>query len=180
MQPTEILMEEHRVIARVLVALETAAKNASLNQYISPDFFLKAADFIKGFADGCHHQKEEGVLFEALIAQGLSREMGPVAVMLAEHEQGRELTRTLHASATQMQTGDSNALLSVMQSALGYVALLRNHIHKEDRVLFPLADRIIPTEQNQAILDAFARMTKEETTQHYLALASELERTANG
>ncbi len=62
MKATEILMEEHRVIERVLTSLEIASNRLSLGQAIPADFFLKAADFIKGFADGCHHKKEEGVL----------------------------------------------------------------------------------------------------------------------
>ena len=65
MNATEILMDEHRVIERVLDALESAANLATQGGQIRPGFFIDASDFIKGFADGCHHMKEEGVLFKA-------------------------------------------------------------------------------------------------------------------
>ena len=89
MQATDILMQEHVVILRVIGALEIETDRLAARQAVRPGFFLDAADFIKGFADGCHHRKEEGVLFEAMVGAGLPRQGGPIPVMLAEHEQGR-------------------------------------------------------------------------------------------
>ena len=91
MQATDILMQEHEVILRVIGALEIETDRLAAGQDVRPGFFLDAADFIKGFADGCHHKKEEGVLFEAMTAAGLPQQSGPIGVMLAEHEQGRAL-----------------------------------------------------------------------------------------
>jgi len=180
MKATEILMDEHRVIERVITALETAAHRLSTGQPVSPAFFLSAADFIKGFADGCHHKKEEGVLFPAMIAGGLPPQSGPVAVMLAEHEEGRRLTRAMREGAERLQTGEKTAAAQVIQSATGYAALLRQHIAKEDRVLFPMADNVIPQEQHQRISEAFDHIEHEETGaglhEKYLGLAEQLEK----
>ena len=180
MKATDILTEEHGVILRVLDSLETSTTRLSAGEEVSMDFFLKAADFIKGFADGCHHKKEEGVLFEAMVANGMSREMGPVAVMLAEHEQGRQLTRGMRESAERVQAGDPKALPQVLQSAQGYVALLRQHIMKEDNVLFPMANQTIPEGQHQKIEVAFDHIEHEETGEgiheKYLGIAEELEK----
>jgi len=41
--------------------------------------------FLKEFADKCHHGKEEGLLFPALIQAGLPEKGGPIGVMLADH-----------------------------------------------------------------------------------------------
>jgi hemerythrin-like domain-containing protein len=49
MEATDILMSEHRVIERVLAALETAVQRLEQGQEVRPGFFLDAADFIKGF-----------------------------------------------------------------------------------------------------------------------------------
>jgi hemerythrin-like domain-containing protein len=43
------------------------------------------------FVDRCHHGKEEQLLFPALEQVGISREEGPIGVMLKEHQQGRNL-----------------------------------------------------------------------------------------
>src|SRR3546814_12953879 len=56
--------------------------------------------FLREFADTCHHGKEEGLLFPAMIAAGLSADGGPISVMLSEHEQGRALVAAM-ANATE-------------------------------------------------------------------------------
>src|SRR5512139_965640 len=106
MKATDILMEEHRVIERVLNSLEKAALEAQKGEKVSPEFFILAADFIKGFADGCHHKKEEGVLFKEIVNAGVPEQGGPVGVMLADHEQGRVYTRAMRQAAEQWQAGD--------------------------------------------------------------------------
>ena len=83
MEATKILIDEHRVIERVLAVLEKAADRLEVDQGVQADYFLNAAEFIKGFADGCHHRKEEGVLFPAMEAAGIPRQGGPIGVMLA-------------------------------------------------------------------------------------------------
>ena len=179
MKATDILMEEHRVIERVLASLETAANRLSAGQAIPMDFFLKAADFIKNFADGCHHKKEEGILFVALAANGMPQDAGPVGVMLAEHEEGRRFTRAMREGAQRVQGGDAAALSQVIQNALGYVALLRQHIQKEDHILFPMADQVIPIGQHQQIMAKFNRVENEDDVhEKYLRIADELSKVA--
>lgn len=78
MKATQVLMEEHRVIERVLNSLQAGADRLECGQPVRPEFFLDAADFIKGFADGCHHKKEEGVLFIKMEQAGMPAQGGPL------------------------------------------------------------------------------------------------------
>ncbi len=175
MKATEVLMEEHRVIENVLASLETAANRILEGQLIPMDFFFTAADFIKNFADGCHHKKEEGILFVALEANGMPQDMGPVGMMLADHEEGRRLTRAMREGAERVQGGDATGLSQIAKNALDYTTLLREHIQKEDNVLFPMADDIIPVEQHQQLMAAFNRIEYEdEIHEKYLRIADEL------
>lgn len=179
MKATEILMQEHRVIERVLDALDVAVGRVEHGGDIHPSFFLDATDFIRGFADGCHHQKEEGVLFKTMAAAGIPEGTGPLAVMLAEHEQARAYTRGLREAAQRLQAGDQRALAEVIRNTRGYVRLLREHILKEDAVLFPMANSVIPAREHANVLAEFGRIEHEETGegvhQKYLALAGQLE-----
>lgn len=180
MEATDILSSEHRVIERVIAALEKGADRLESGEDIRIDFFTDAADFIAGFADGCHHKKEEGVLFIAMQAQGMPVQGGPIGVMLAEHEQGRVYTRAMRAAAERLEQGDLTARAVVVQNARGYANLLRNHIAKEDSVLFPMADRVIPLDQHAQVALDFERVEHEETGEgvheKYLALAERLEK----
>ncbi len=185
MKATEILSEEHKVIVRVISALETAADRLEAGQDVPVSFFLDAADFIKGFADGCHHRKEEGVLFQSMAANGVPVQNGPIGAMLADHEQGRLFTRGMREAALRLQAGDREAVAvaaavaAVVENARGYANLLRTHIYKEDNILFPMADRAIPVDQQAQVFEGFEHVEHEETGEgvheKYLAIAEKLE-----
>lgn len=135
--PIAVLVGEHRNIERVLTALEhfAALVHAGRDHAELRDFVR----FLREYTDHAHHGKEEDVLFAVIVEEGLFPvDMGPVTVMLDEHEQGRRATRELAelAELTTLTDADRRHLVEV---ASGYVALLRHHIAKEDGVLFPLA-----------------------------------------
>jgi hemerythrin-like domain-containing protein len=182
MEATDILMKEHRVIERVLAALEKAAGRLASGESIDLAVFLQAAEFSKGFADGCHHKKEEGALFPAMEAAGVPREGGPIGVMLAEHEVGRTLSGAMGAAAGRLAAGDADAQAEVVKSAMGYVALLRQHIAKEDNVLFPMAARFLRGTAQAELAEAFERVERDEAGEgaheKFLALAASIERLA--
>jgi hemerythrin-like domain-containing protein len=184
MQATQILMAEHRIIERVIAVLDTAAQRVEQNQTVRPGFFLDAADFIKGFADGCHHRKEEGVLFKAMIAHGVPDRGGPIGVMMDEHEQGRAYTQGMRQATQTWLSGDPSARAAIVANARGYATLLRQHIRKEDNILFPMADRVIPASEHDQILADFEKVEHEETGpgvhEKYLAIAKNLENEVKG
>lgn len=178
MEATQILREEHEVITHVIEALEAAALAVEHGGDISPQFFLDAAQFVRGFADGCHHKKEENVLFPALVAHGMAVEGGPIGVMLAEHEQGRHAIRAMVAAAERWAQGDLTARAEVAHHARAYAALLRQHIEKENHILFPLAEDLLPAETQAHLVARFDHLEHEETGagihERYLALADRL------
>ena len=179
MEATDILSSEHRIIERVISVLETAAGRLEHGEEVRPGFFLDAAQFIRGFADGCHHATEEGVLFKALSANGIPVHGGPIGAMLADHEQGRMYTRGMAEAAERLQSGDTSARQKVIDNAFGYAKVLRAHIYKEDNILFPMAVRVIPVEQQSAVNEGFDHVEHEETGagvhEKFLALAEKLE-----
>jgi hemerythrin-like domain-containing protein len=182
MKAIDVLMQEHRLIERVLDALETAAGHLDRSRPVPPAFFLEAADFIAGFADGCHHRKEEGVLFGAMIESGVPSGGGMIDMMLEEHEQGRAFVRGLRDAMRRLQAGDTAARAQVVSNVRGYVALLREHIAKEDEMLFPMADEMMSPARHDSVLAGFERVEREETGagahEKFHALAEKLEREA--
>jgi hemerythrin-like domain-containing protein len=85
----------------------------------------------------------------------------------------------MRLAATRLQAGDTAAAADVIRNAKGYAALLRQHILKEDRVLFPMAGKIIPESAQAQVLADFESVEHDETGpglhEKYLALAQILE-----
>ena len=178
MKPTEILTSEHRVIEQVLNCLEAIAQKAGSAGRLDRQSAEDAVAFFRNFADRCHHGKEEAHLFPALEAKGFPRQGGPTGVMLHEHEQGRAHVRGMNEHLTAASAGDPAALRQFIADAEGYVTLLREHIYKEDHILFQLADRTFTPEDQQRLLDAFQKVEAEEmgigTHEKYLKIAHDL------
>jgi len=167
-----ILMDEHRVIERVLDSIERMLDD----NVIDREFTLGAVDFIRNFADGCHHAKEEDHLFPALERVGVPREGGPVGCMLHEHELGRSLVGLMTSSLDAAVAGRPDAVDAFRRAAIGYVSLLRQHIQKEDNILFVMAERALDCERKRELIVGFERSEEVTPGKHekYLALADRL------
>jgi len=144
------LKRDHEAILsalRILDQVTIEIRKGSLPARIDLVNFL---NFLKEFADKCHHGKEEGLLFPALTQAGIPEGDGPVGVMLSEHALGRDLIRKME-----------NALGSTLDykkfafAAKEYVSLLRSHIEKENSVLFPLAERTLDAARLENLYESF-------------------------
>jgi hemerythrin-like domain-containing protein len=146
MDAIETLMNEHRTIERVLDALEAFADEAARKGSTEKEELARFVTFIRDFADRCHHGKEEDILFQAMIENGFPSNGGPIAVMLHDHAQGRALVQVLRAKAEQEAPWSAEDLRAVAGAAHGFADLLHAHIHKEDAVLYPMAEQHLPAE----------------------------------
>lgn len=175
MTALELLMAEHRVIEGVLDALDTGGPHPAR-------FYLAAVEFIRGFADQAHHRKEEGVLFKAMARYGFPEDQGPVGMMLAEHEEARQITRALEAAARRLEAGEQPAGEEAARHARSYASLLRQHIEKEDQILYVMAEQAIPPDELEAMAEEFAAIDRDELgsggRERYESLAAELPRLA--
>jgi len=177
-RPTDILSEEHRIIEIMLACVERMTEQARQGGKLDKEAATQAIDFIRNFADKCHHAKEEDRLFPAMVAKGIPSEGGPVAVMLAEHEQGRAYVRGMAEHLEAAASGDEQALERFNENARGYVGLLRDHIYKEDNILYPMANNVFTEEDQQRLLTIFDKVEKEhigaDVHEHYVAMAKAL------
>jgi hemerythrin-like domain-containing protein len=155
MKATEDLMAEHRGIERMLAVADAAATRLSNDKTVPPPMFLDIVDFLRNFADKCHHGKEETELFPAMERAGIPRQGGPIGVMLMEHDQGRAFIRQMAAAAELLANGDGTAAEALAEAIRGYTTLLRGHIKKEDSILFPMADAAIPAHEQPRLAQAF-------------------------
>lgn len=157
MKPTEILSREHRAIELALDTLERLAAAARQSSRIDRNASEELLEFFTAFADRMHHEKEEQVLFPRMIAHGLPRNFGPIAVMLNEHDQGRAAVQKLRAVLAGADAGGETAARFAVVAA-EYVELLRDHIAKEDDVLFPMGEGMLSDAERESAVAAFAKI----------------------
>lgn len=175
---TQRLKDEHQLILRMLALLDKNAQLTEQGSFTDYQFYLDGVDFIRNYADRFHHAKEEAVLFEALVANGMPRENSPVAAMLLEHEQGRGYVRAMEEAAAGARDGQSGREAIIAENALAYAILLREHIAKEDDILYPLAERVIPDMLRDGILAGYSAAeakTPADFTARYEALVTRYE-----
>ena len=144
MDAIETLMSEHRLIERALDSLVAFADEVSRKTTDEKEELGRYVTFIRAFADAYHHGKEEDILFAAMVEAGFSRESGPIAVMLWEHDQGRAHVRALAGLAAQAGPWTAEDRQGLAEHANGFAMLLRQHIHKEDAILYPMAEQRLP------------------------------------
>jgi hemerythrin-like domain-containing protein len=153
----EVLMNEHRLIEQALGSLESYG--AAVGEGFSPgrELIGEYAAFFRGFADSCHHGKEEDILFQRLVERGFPRDAGPLAVMLHEHELGRAHVRELFTLASGTGTLSPRETSELLRHISGYVPLLRGHIRKEDNILYPMALRMLTAPELDAMNTEFEK-----------------------
>ena len=174
---TRVLMEEHQLILRMITLLEHNTARAERGDFTEWNFFADALDFIRTFADRCHHAKEENVLFSALVVNGMPEQRSPIEAMHIEHEQGRAHVRAMDSALKQIEAGDMKQVPTLADHARAYAELLRQHIHKEDTILYPLAERVMPEDMRPGIVDKYiqAHTHAPQVAQKYRALVEHYE-----
>jgi hemerythrin-like domain-containing protein len=161
MKATTILKLEHRQIERVLAALEEACDGLEAGRSKEPFLFEQTIDFIRTFADRCHHHKEEDILFARMVQSGCPREGGPIGMMLEEHERARDVVRRLAAAIANLATGDEATEAEIVMRSRACVALLSKHILKEDLILYPLAESLLTAADDDELLQRFDEADQE-------------------
>ncbi len=145
------LRREHELIKTALNLLENIA--SGIVQKVKPDVndLTELIHFVIVFADKCHHGKEEDLYFPSLEEVGIPNQGGPIGVMLSEHDQGRKYIREMKENIS----GQNSDLQVFADAAFSYVALMRNHIEKENNILFMMGDRMMPEEVQNELLIRF-------------------------
>jgi hemerythrin-like domain-containing protein len=139
------LKNEHQAVLLILSIMEEIISLIQMGTDPSKKDIIGILDFLKEFADKCHHGKEEGILFPELKKTGTPETDGLIQAMLSEHVTGRSLVRKMEDCFL-----DVPDHVTFTQAAIQYIVLLKNHIQKEENILFPMAEKLIPpTDMNR-------------------------------
>jgi hemerythrin-like domain-containing protein len=142
MDITSSLLKDHETILEAVKNLELRVGDwRRAGRITNPESLQKFIEFTKLFTDRCHHGKEEKCLFPCLVRLGIPEEGGPIGVMLAEHKLMRGLISQLERSFNHyLSTG--SGLENVLSLCMDYIFQLRQHVDKENGILFPMGENI--------------------------------------
>jgi hemerythrin-like domain-containing protein len=161
MKATSELMKEHEGFMLMLGIMQKVVEQIEKNNLLDQTHQEQIVEFLKVFADKCHHGKEEDILFPELIKLGFSKDSGPVAVMLHEHTIGRKYIKDMSEHFQAYKDGDGNALTMIADDMKKYIYLLTNHIQKENQILFPMVDKTLTAELQDRLFEKYEKLEKE-------------------
>lgn len=162
MKATDVLKHEHKLVLAVLGAAEKDAERMRETGKVDADRIRQYLEFFRVFVDQCHHAKEEHRLFPWLEDRGFPGEGGPIAVMLAEHDEGRGYVEAIESELRGVEEDKPEAVAALADALTSYADLLRAHIAKENNVLFPMADARLSDQDQEDLITEFNVIEAEE------------------
>ena len=180
MLPIDALMQEHRLIERMISRMRSELYRMEEMRDVDAKFVDVTVDFIRVYADRCHHGKEEGVLFRELGGKQMSGEHAAVMkALIEEHVYARKTTGNLAKAKEDYVKGNQESRNDVWKFLNGLVEFYPKHIEKEDKKFFyPAMNYFTPSEQ-EAMLSEFWDFDKKIIHERYAKVLDELEKTAS-
>lgn len=181
MNPIESLKSEHVLIIRMNRSLEYRLRRFRTAREIDPDYVLTAVDFIRSYADLCHHGKEEGILFRELEKKSLEPAHAALMTQLVqEHQWARATTRRLAESNAAYSAGkgspDEADLLQRTLKLLSQIhGFYPGHITKEESRFFNPCLAYFSQEEIEAMQQEFAEYDRNLVHEKYRRLVETFE-----
>ncbi len=157
MKSVDVLVAEHELILTFLDQLSTAAERIVNDQGPPQEFFERALEFSREFADTFHHWKEEYVMFSLLAQKHDGAIDAEIERHRKQHEQCRDLIQEIDRSLEGYSRKQDTNARTVHRSIVEYTGTLRSHIRSENDVFFPMVEEALTDEEDRHLLDEFQK-----------------------
>jgi hemerythrin-like domain-containing protein len=168
--PTQVLKMEHQatllkleLIERSLQYLrrppkETLPERVEIEKILLRDLAAAIENEI-----GPHFRKEEEALFPVL-AEYIGKEYGPIEMMVREHEKIRlaffSWRKALPSFCRSIEPIDEAIRKAVIDPGLRLIHILRQHINKENQILFRISESTLTPDEKKAVLQKMKAASK--------------------
>jgi hemerythrin-like domain-containing protein len=177
MKPIGPLMIEHRLIERVIALLRREYENIQETKRADTALVERFVDFLRTYADRCHHGKEEDILFRDLDGKKLDPEFKQILKELkADHVRARKLVGQIACCNEGLKKGDTRCLGEMTESLEELVELYPEHIRKEDKQFFLPAMEYFDQEEQDRMLRECFEFDRQLIHEKYKAVVDELEK----
>jgi len=183
MQPIGPLMIEHRLIERMIglmsQELERIRNNIAVDPefaFVDPVFIDTAVDFLRIYADRCHHGKEEDILFAELAAKDLAPDLKKTMDDLtAQHVQARQYTGELVKAKENYLRQEPEAVNQILSYLDQLTSMYPQHITTEDRHFFIPCMEYFTAEEKDAMLEKMWEFDRKMIHERYEGVVSAIE-----
>lgn len=152
--PIGPLMIEHRLIEKMIALIGKELARIEKEKKVNVDFITTAVDFIKTYADACHHGKEEDILFRELKKKHISDEHNRIMnELIQEHIHGRKLSSAVLEEKTKYLQGNEESLEKIKSLLTELKEFYPKHIEKEDHHFFKPVMKYFTQEELDSMLD---------------------------
>ena len=140
----EILLKEHQNIEKLLCVLEHELELFDRSERADYEILQTIIQYFQDYPESCHHPKEE-MIFEKLKARDPAAAKG-VGDVEADHEVEAKRLRSF-ARAVDAVLADQEFLRANFHLAVhDFIEHQRQHLEKEERLLFPAALKALRSE----------------------------------
>lgn len=161
-------MVEHRLIERMAAMMRRQYDSLTATSAADPRFVDDAADFIRSYADRCHHGKEEGILFRDLAGRKLAADHKRVMdELVAEHQFGRRTTARMVRALARYAEGELKAIVEVATCVRTLGEFYPGHIEKEDKHFFMPAMEYSTRAEQDAMLAEMSEFDRKLIHEHF-------------
>ncbi len=147
------LQDEHDLISRMLSTLDWLVVRLESGASVDDSLVMAQLEFVGNFVAGCHHRKEEELVFPIMDRRG-GDEAELASRLREEHRRAEELLETLRSS---WSSGDATA---AARTASELASLLRDHIDVENTIAFAYVEMALTDDEKDALIAELERFNR--------------------
>lgn len=150
-----MIKDDHTRAAAVLYSLRGLVDNIE-NNTAAPNFlfFEFAINFIRDFLNDFHHPKEDEYLF-SMLRRRHPEASSTIVSLEREHATGARLFSELEAALKSYARDSTSAFPRFREAVVAYVAFERKHALREEKEIFPLAEKYLTKQDLAELGEAF-------------------------
>jgi len=155
MTPTENLINEHKKINELLDIMSKIALKIKSKDVFYPNDVEEVVKYLINIIENSHHGKEDDVFYPELISSGIPKETAPLSIINYEHLISVNYLKDISSCVVNCKIGNDFSGELLADSLTNYVIAIKNHIQREEEIVFPIANEVFSIEKQNEILQRF-------------------------
>jgi len=155
MTPTENLINEHKKINELLDIMSKIALKIKSKDVFYPNDVEEVVKYLINIIENSHHGKEDDVFYPELISSGIPKETAPLSIINYEHLISVNYLKDISSCVVNCKIGNDFSGELLADSLTNYVIAIKNHIQREEEIVFPIANEVFSIEKQNDILQRF-------------------------